>query len=101
MNARQIELYVQRGRLRERISVQRGQLARELVPLSTALQTVDRTRQQVHHVQAWLATHPAIVTAAVVTLLVWRPRSVLNAARWAYSAWRGWARLKQSFGIAG
>jgi glutathione S-transferase len=101
MDARQIELYVQRGRLRERISVQRGQLAREVEPLSSALQTVDRTHEQLRLARAWLVTHPTIVTAAVVALLVWRPRSVLNVARWGYSAWRSWARLKQWFGLAG
>ena len=101
MDARQIELYVQRGRLRERISIQRGQMARELAPLSTALQAVDRTRAQVSHAQTWLVSHPAIVTAAVVAILVWRPRAAINVARWGYSAWRSWVRLKQWFGLAG
>jgi hypothetical protein len=101
MDARQIELYVQRGRLRERIRVQRGQFAHELAPLSTALHAVDRTRDQVRLAQSWLLTHPAVVTAGVVALLVWRPRSVISAARWGYSAWRGWVRLKQRLGLAG
>ncbi|MEI8158162.1 MAG: YqjK family protein [Burkholderiales bacterium] len=101
MNERQIELYVQRGRLRERISVQRGQLARELAPVSSALQGIDRTRTQLRLAQAWLVHHPTTVTAAVVGLLVWRPRSVFSAARWGYSAWRSWARLKQWFGLVG
>jgi hypothetical protein len=101
MDARQIELYVQRGRLRERIGVQRGQLARELAPISGALQAVDRTHAQVRQAQVWLVTHPAIVAAAVVALLVWRPRSVLSAARWSYSAWRSWVRLKHWFGLTG
>jgi hypothetical protein len=101
MDARQIDLYVQRGRLRERINVQRGQLVRELAPLSGALQAVDRTHAQLRQAQAWMATHPAVVMAAVVALLVWRPRSVLTTARWGYSAWHSWARLKQWFGLAG
>ena len=98
MDARQIDLYVQRGRLRERIHVQRGQLARELAPVSTALQVVDRTHQQLRLAQVWLVGHPAIVTAAVVALLVWRPRAVVGAARWGYWAWRNATRLKQWFG---
>jgi glutathione S-transferase len=101
MDVRQIELYVQRGRLRERISVQRGQLAQELAPLSDALHAVDRTNEQLRQAQAWLATHPAIVTACVVAMLVWRPRAVFGAARWGYSAWRRWARMKHWFGLAG
>jgi hypothetical protein len=101
MDERQIELYVQRGRLRERIGVQRRQLARELAPISSALQTVDRTHEKIRQAQVWLAAHPAIVAAAAVALLVWRPRSALRAARWSYSGWRRWVRLKQWFGLAG
>lgn len=100
MDERQIELYVQRGRLRERISVQRRQLARELAPLSNALQTVDRTHEKFRQAQVWLARHPAIVAAAGVALLVWRPRSAFRAVRWSYSGWRRWVRLKQWFGLA-
>lgn len=94
MNQRLIELYVQRGRLRERIGAQRGQLARELAPLAGGLQALDRARWRLRQAQSWLLAHPAIVSAALVALLVWRPRSVMRAARWGYSAWRGWARLR-------
>lgn len=94
MDQRLIELYVQRGRLRERISAQRGQLARELAPLAASFQTFDRARLWVHQAQGWLLDHPAVVAAAVVALLVWRPRSVVSAARWSFSAWRSWARLR-------
>jgi hypothetical protein len=101
MDARQIDLYVQRGRLRERISVQRKQLARELAPVSTALQAVDRTHARVRLARVWLLTHPALVTAAVVALLVWRPRTVVGAARWGYWMWRNGSRVKQWLGLVG
>jgi hypothetical protein len=95
MDDRLIELYVQRGRLRERIAVQRGQLARDLAPLGSALQTVDRARALVRQAQVWLSTHPAVVTAVVVALVVWRPRAVFRALRWGYAAWRRWAGLRR------
>lgn len=95
MDDRLIELYVQRGRLRERIGVQRGQLARELAPLGSALQTVDRARTLLRQAQVWLSAHPAVVTAVVVALVVWRPRAVFRSLRWGYSAWRRWAGLRQ------
>jgi uncharacterized membrane-anchored protein len=101
MDERQIELYVQRGRLRERIRVQRGEMARELAPISGALQAVDHTHAQLRKAQVWLLAHPAIVTAAAVTLLIWRPRTVVSAARWVYSVWSSWARLKQWFRLIG
>jgi hypothetical protein len=100
MDARRTDLYVQRGRLRERISVQRAQLGRELAPISSALQAVDRARAQIGQAQVWLVAHPAIVTATLVALLVWRPRAIFSAARWGYSAWRNWTRLKQWAGPA-
>jgi glutathione S-transferase len=101
MDERQIELYVQRGRLRERIRVQRGEMAHELAPISGALLAIDRTHAQLRKAQAWLAAHPSIVTAAVVALLVWRPRAIFTAARWGYSAWSSRARLKQWLGLIG
>jgi len=97
MDERLIELYVQRGRLRERISGQRGQLARELAPLAGALHTADRARVLLRQAQDWLAAHPAVVTAAVVALVVWRPRTVFRSLRWGYASWRRWARLRQWF----
>ncbi len=94
MDDRLIELYVQRGRLRERINAQRGQLARELAPVSGALQLVDRSRALVHQAQRWLAANPTVIAAVVVALVVWRPRAVLRAARWGFSTWRSWSRLR-------
>lgn len=100
MNERLIELYVQRGRLRERIGVQRGQLARELAPLSSALQLLDRAAIVARQAQLWLAAHPLVVTAVVVALVVWRPRSVWRTMRWGYSTWRSWARVRAWFGAS-
>ncbi len=94
MDDRLIELYVQRGRLRERISVQRLQLARELAPLGGALQLIDRSRAVLHQAGQWLKTHPAVLCALVVAVLVWRPRVVFRSLRWGYSAWRSWTRLR-------
>lgn len=94
MDDRLIELYVQRGRLRERIGVQRAQLARELAPLDYALQLVDQTRAVVHRTGQWLTAHPGVVSLVVVALLVWRPRAVFRSLRWGYSAWRSWTRLR-------
>lgn len=94
MDQRLIDLYVQRGRLRERIASQRGQLADSLQPLGTALQTVDRGRALAHKAQVWLTAHPGLVTAAVVTLLIRQPRAVLRTARRAFSLWSSWTRVR-------
>ena len=94
MDERLIELYVQRGRLRERISAQRGQLAREMAPLGSGLQLLDRSVNIIRHAQLWMATHPMVVTAVVVAVVVWRPRSVWRGLRWGYYTWRSWTRFR-------
>ena len=94
MDARLVELYVERGRLRERISMQRGQLAHELAPLAEALHTVDRARALLNQVRLWMVANPGVVAAAAVTLVVWRPRAVLRTARWGFSVWRNWGRWR-------
>lgn len=95
MDPRLIELYVQRGRLRERIGSQRGQVARDVAPLGRALDGVDRARVCWQHTQRWVAAHPVTVTAGVVALLVWQPRRVLRAVRWGYASWQQWVRVRQ------
>nr|WP_295781089.1 YqjK family protein [Rhodoferax sp.] len=94
MDAKLVELYVQRGRLHERIVAQRAQLARELVPLHDALDKVDRARALLHLVRVWMMAHPGVVAVAGVTLAIWRPRTLLRSARWGFFAWRNWRRWR-------
>ena len=91
MDARLVELYVQRGRLRERIGAQRSQLAHELAPLRGALDVADRTTALLRQAQRWMSAHPSVVAALVVALVVWRPRAMLRSLRWGYTLWRKWA----------
>ena len=94
MDAHLVELYIERGRLRERISMQRGQLARELAPLGNALHSVDHARTLLHQARLWMTANPGIVAAVAVAVVVWRPRTVLRTARWGLSAWRSWDRWR-------
>lgn len=94
MDARLVELYVERGRLRERIGAQRGQLARELAPLGNALHAVDRTRAWLGRAGLWMAANPGIVAAIGVAVIVWKPRAVVRTARWGLSAWRNWTQWR-------
>jgi len=94
MDKRLVELYVQRGRLRERIGVERGQFAHELAPLGEALDSMDRARALLHRTGLWIAAHPGIVALAVVAVVVWKPRAVLRSARWGFSIWRNWSQWR-------
>ena len=95
MDKRLVELYVQRGRLRQRIGVERGQFAQELAPLGQALQTVDRARTLLHRTGQWMAANPGIVAAAAIVVVVWKPRAVLRSARWGFAIWRNWAQWRE------
>ena len=94
MDARLVELYVQRGRLRERISMQRGELARELAPLAEALHGVDHARALLHRASLWMLAHPGVVAAVGVAVVIWKPRAVWRTARWGFLAWRNWAQWR-------
>jgi hypothetical protein len=94
MDARLVELYVERGRLRERISMQRGQLAQELAPVGQALHTIDRARAFMQRAGLWMAAHPGVVVGVGVAVIVWKPRAALRTARWGLSAWRNWAQWR-------
>jgi hypothetical protein len=94
MDQRLVELYVQRGRLRERISVQRSQLTQELAPLGALVSVVYRARAIWHQTQSWIFAHPAITVAALVAFVVWRPRALFRVVGWGMSAWRNWDRVR-------
>ena len=92
MDQRLVELFVARGRLRERIDMQRGHLTVTLAPVSKALHSVDRARALLHQAQRWLVANPGIVAAATVAVVVWRPRRILRTVLWGFSVWRNLGR---------
>ena len=100
MDARLVELYVQRGRLRERIGLQREQIARDLAPFRAASDLATRTGAVLRLAQQWMAGHPAVVAGLAVALLVWRPRAVLRGLRRGYSLWRTWSGVRTWIGRA-
>ncbi|MEN9395889.1 MAG: hypothetical protein RLZ81_419 [Pseudomonadota bacterium] len=90
MDDRLIELYVRRGRLRERIGAQRVLLARDLAPVAAALGVADQGMAWVRRAKAYVQQRPGVVAAVVVALMVWRPRWMWRPLRWAWLGWRVW-----------
>jgi len=96
MQARLTELQQQRGRLLERIALQRQLVALEMEPIGRALQVGDRISGLVGECKLFLLQHPLAVAAAVVAVVVLRP---VRAWRWAgrgLVAWRTWNTLRGS-----
>lgn len=99
MNAREIELHIQRGQLRERIRAQRVELGQNLAPVRVGLDKFDYAREQARHATHWLRRKPAVVTAAAVAFITWKPRfvfrMVFRTLRRGYGFWRTWKKVQR------
>ena len=94
MQQRLIELHQQRGRLLERISVQRNALSQHLVPLDRALDVGDRMASMVQDTKAFVLRHPLAIAAVVVTIVVLKPGTVLRWSQRGLLAWRTWRTVR-------
>ena len=88
MQMRLIELHEQRGRLLERVAVQRRTLAQQVEPLQGALNFSNHLTQFVAEGKAYLQQNPMVVAAVLVALVVFRPRTAFRWARRGLLAWR-------------
>jgi hypothetical protein len=82
VNPRVVELALRKQRLQMRCEVQRRELERGLRCIDGILDAVDHLRDGAR----WLRGHAPTVSAAVLVLLVWRPRFTL---RWLRRGWLG------------
>lgn len=92
MSDRLLELAVKRGRLQERIAMQRRELAQHAVPLANALAVGDSVADGVD----WLKRHPLVVVAAAAAIVVAKPRQAWRWARRGVIAWRGWRAVRSA-----
>ena len=90
MQARLIELHLQRGRLRERIAMQRTTLAQQLAPIHGRFALPQRLARLVQDGKAVVQRHPLIATAAAAAIVLLKPRFVLRWAKRGVMAWRTW-----------
>lgn len=99
MNPRRIEIAVRRGRLIERIAVQRAALGMQLQPVSHALGIVDRVVAATRAGASYLRQHPAIVGGVVALLAAIRPRRAWRWGRRGFVAWRSWRAMRERFRV--
>ena len=94
MQMRLIELHQQRGRLLERIAVQRSTLSRQMAPLRGVLhigdRLSDRAARMVQDGKGFVQQHPLAIAAAVAAVVLLKPRTVMRWTRRGLSAWRTW-----------
>lgn len=94
MQQRLIELRQQRGRLLERIANQRHTLSVHATPVAHTLHFGDRLAEYAEQLKRFALDHPAVVGAAVVTLVVFRPSAVLRWGRRGFGLWRTWTAVR-------
>lgn len=90
MSPRQVELALKKQRLRIRSAVLRGDFSAYAAGCKPAFRVADRGGS----VLCWLRRHPLVPVAAMVALLVARPRAALRWAQRGFFAWQTLRRLR-------
>ncbi len=88
MNKRLFELARRRGRLEERIAMQRVTLAEYCVPLQHAAGHVDQAVATTRSALSYLRRYPLFAGLAVAAIFVAKPRRIVRWARRGWVAWR-------------
>ena len=95
MNHHLADLYVQQGRLLERIAVQRAELKRQLLPVQRTAQRVDAALALLQRALRVLRNHPLSVAAALVGLVLLKPERAWAWGKRGLFLWRSWQRLRR------
>lgn len=85
-----IELERERGRLLERVAIQRSQLSAQFVPVAQLLQLGDRVAQTVQAGRDFVRQHPWAMGTLGALMLLRRPRSLGRWAKRGLLVWRTW-----------
>ena len=100
MNKALLALYLERGRLQERIAQQRTafgmQLGTQLVPLQNATVAASKVLAAGRMGFEYLRVRPWVVAGVLAAVFVLRPKGSFLLARRAWVLWRGW-RVVGSF----
>ena len=93
------ELHVRRGRLLERVALQRAVLADQCYPVHIALDRTDRVVGSIQAAIHYLRVHP--LGSAALTFAALYIVKPARAWRWSarvFSAWQTWRMLRERFG---
>lgn len=90
MSDKLLQLATRQGALKARIEAQRRTLAKQAMPLESALARGDAVLQGVD----WLKHHPIAIGAAVAAVVVARPRRAWRWAKRGFFVWRSWQGIR-------
>lgn len=88
MDARQLDLALRKQKLQLRADAQREDLSRRLDGIDGALDRADGLREHL----AWARERIPVLSVALITVLLVRPRFTLRLAK---RAWVGWLLVRQ------
>ena len=91
MNPRLLELALKKQRLQIRSAALRTDFAAYAAAWQPAFALADKGQAA----WLWLRRHPALPVAALVALLVARPRALLRWARRGFFAWQTFGKLRE------
>ncbi len=90
MNHKLSDLQLQRGRLLERIAIQRFELVQHAQPVRAALYTTDRALARVQAGVDYVKQHPSIAAIAVAALFFMKGGRAWRWAKRGVVAWQTW-----------
>ncbi len=79
---------IQRGRLLERITQQRAVIAHELAPVVGLLNAADQVVEGADKTRRWIGENPLVAGAALIALLIWRPKGAVKLVKNGAVGWR-------------
>jgi hypothetical protein len=87
---RDIELALKKQRLQLRSAALREQMRGQVQALDPVFRTADRVGEAI----SWVRRHPEVLIAAVIALVVAKPRRAFRWARRGFFVWQAWRRLQ-------
>jgi hypothetical protein len=91
------DLFLQQGRLIERIAGQREALRRDFRPVTAALGKIDFAAACVYSVVEYFRNHALFASALAGALLIFKGRAALRWGGRAYSLWKSWRAAQSAF----
>ncbi len=95
------EVLVQRGRLLERIALERAYLREDMQPVHAVLDKTDRGIGYAKAGLAYIKSHPGLTALAITVLFVLKGRRIIVLAKRGFFIWKTWRSLRERLPFSG